>query len=95
MTSFHRLTATAAIALGAALSMTAGIALAGDKSVSADQILNALQPKKPLTRGLSAGPQADPAVKAKGNQFRRQPAQPQDALALARRTPGNRRDRSD
>ncbi|QWG12263.1 OmpA family protein [Bradyrhizobium sediminis] len=69
MTSFHRLTATAAIALGAALSMTAGIALAGDKSVSADQILNALQPKKPLTRGLSAGPQADPAVKAKEISF--------------------------
>ena len=63
MTSFHRLTATAAITLGAALSMTAGLALAGD-NVSADQILNALQPK-PLTRGLSAGPQADPAVKAR------------------------------
>lgn len=69
MTSFHRLTATAAIALGAALSMTAGIALAGDKNVSADQILNALQPKKPLTRGLSAGPQADPAVQAKEISF--------------------------
>jgi outer membrane protein OmpA-like peptidoglycan-associated protein len=63
MTSFHRLTATAAITLGAALSMTAGIAFAGD-NVSADQILNALQPK-PLTRGLSAGPQVDPAVKAR------------------------------
>ena len=69
MTSLHRLTATAAIALGAALSMTAGIALAGDNKVSADQILNALQPKKPLTRGLSAGPQADPAVKAKEISF--------------------------
>jgi outer membrane protein OmpA-like peptidoglycan-associated protein len=68
MTSFHRLTATAAITLGAALSMTAGIALAGDK-VSADQILNALQPKKPLTRGLSVGPQEDPAVKAKQTSF--------------------------
>src|SRR5260370_34438855 len=50
--------------LSAALSMTAGLAIAGDNNVSADQILNALQPK-PLTRGLSAGPQADPAVKAK------------------------------
>ncbi|QWG19613.1 OmpA family protein [Bradyrhizobium sediminis] len=69
MTSLHRLTATAAIALGAALSMTAGIALAGDNKVSADQILNALQPKKPLTRGLSAGPQADPAVQAKEISF--------------------------
>ena len=57
-----------AITLGAALSMTAGLALAGDNNVSADQILNALQPK-PLTRGLSAGPQADPAVKAKQIRF--------------------------
>jgi outer membrane protein OmpA-like peptidoglycan-associated protein len=64
MTSFHRLSATAAITLGAALSMTAGLAFAGDNNVSADQILNALQPK-PLTRGLSIGPQADPAVKAR------------------------------
>ena len=64
MTSFHRLTALKAITLGAALSMTAGLALAGDNSVSTDQILNALQPK-PITRGLSAGPQIDPSVKAK------------------------------
>jgi outer membrane protein OmpA-like peptidoglycan-associated protein len=63
MTSFHRLSATAAVALGTALSMTAGVALAGD-NVSADQIINALQ-VKPLTRGLSVGPQADPAVKAR------------------------------
>lgn len=69
MTSFHRLSALKAITLGAALSMTAGIALAGDNKVSADQILNALQPKKPLTRGLSAGPQADPAVQAKEISF--------------------------
>ena len=34
--------------------MTAGLALAGDNKVSADQILNALQPK-PLTRGLRSG----------------------------------------
>jgi outer membrane protein OmpA-like peptidoglycan-associated protein len=68
MTSFHRLSGLAAITLGAALSMTAGIALAGDNNVSADQILNALQPK-PLTRGLSAGPQADPAVEAKQIRF--------------------------
>ena len=63
MTSFRRLTALKAITLGAALSMTAGLALAGD-NVSTDQILSALQPK-PLTRGPSAGPQIDPAVKAK------------------------------
>src|ERR1700722_759156 len=64
MTSFHSLSLFKAITLGAALSMTAGLALAGDSNVSADQILNALQPK-PLTRGLSIGPQADPAVNAR------------------------------
>ena len=48
--------------------MTAGLALAGGNNVSADQILNALQPK-PLTRGLSAGPQADPAAKAREIRF--------------------------
>ncbi|MDO9564222.1 MAG: OmpA family protein [Bradyrhizobium sp.] len=66
MTSFRKLSALSAITLGAALSMTAGLALAGEK-VSADQILNALQPKKPLTRGLSA--KADPAVDARQIQF--------------------------
>ena len=64
MTCFLRLTALKAITLGAALSMTAGLALAGDNNVSADQILDALQPK-PLTRSLSAAPQVDPAVKAR------------------------------
>ena len=68
MISSHGFSALKAIAFGAALSMTAGLALAGDNNVSADQILNALQPK-PLTRGLSAGPQADPAVKAKEVSF--------------------------
>jgi outer membrane protein OmpA-like peptidoglycan-associated protein len=63
MTSFHRLTALKAITLGAALSMTAGLAFAADTNVSTDQILHALQPK-PLTRGLSMGPQQDPTVKA-------------------------------
>jgi outer membrane protein OmpA-like peptidoglycan-associated protein len=63
MTRFHRLTALKAITLGAALSMTAGLALAGDNFVSTDQILSALQPK-PLTRGLSVGPQQDPSAKA-------------------------------
>jgi outer membrane protein OmpA-like peptidoglycan-associated protein len=63
MTSFQRLPVLKVITLGAALSMTAGFALAGD-TVSADQIIHALQPK-PLTRGLSARPQVDPAVKAK------------------------------
>ena len=67
MTSFHGLTALKAITLGAALSMTAGFAFAGD-NVSTDQIINALQPK-PLTRGLSVGPQFDPAAKAKEAEF--------------------------
>jgi outer membrane protein OmpA-like peptidoglycan-associated protein len=67
MTSFQ-FSALKAITLSAALSMTAGLAIAGDNNVSADQILNALQPK-PLTRGLSVGPQADPAVKAKETSF--------------------------
>jgi outer membrane protein OmpA-like peptidoglycan-associated protein len=64
MTSFYRFSALTAITLGAALSMTAGLAIAGDSNVSAAQIVNALQPR-PLTRGLSIGPQADPAAKAR------------------------------
>src|ERR1700740_1196384 len=72
MTSSVRLTALKAITLTAALSMTAGLAAAGDANVSADQILNALQPK-PLTRGLTIGqkPEAmvDPAVKAREIHF--------------------------
>jgi len=53
--------------LGAAISFAAGTALAEDKNVTEDQIVRALVPeKKPLTRGLSVGPQqtADPAVTA-------------------------------
>jgi outer membrane protein OmpA-like peptidoglycan-associated protein len=65
MSSLLRLSGLTAITLTAALSMTAGLAIAGDNNVSADQILNALQPK-PMTRGLSAGPQA---VKAKEISF--------------------------
>ena len=67
MTSFLKFSGLKAMTLSAALSMTAGLAIAGD-TVSADQIVHALQPK-PLTRGLSAGPQADPAAKAKEIQF--------------------------
>src|SRR3984885_7132759 len=63
MTSFQRLSVLKAITLGAALSMTAGLAFAGDNNISASNIVNALQPK-PLTRGLSVE-QPDPAVKAK------------------------------
>jgi outer membrane protein OmpA-like peptidoglycan-associated protein len=50
------------------LSMTAGLAVAADNNASADQILNALQPK-PLTRGLSAAPQVDPSIKAREISF--------------------------
>ena len=68
MTSSYRLSSLAAVTLGAALSMAAGMAVAGDNKVSADQILNALQPK-PLTRGLSVGSQANQAVEAKETGF--------------------------
>jgi len=69
MTSISRLSGITAIALGAALSMTAGLALAGDNVISADQIAKALQPK-PLTRGLSAGgQQVDTAVQEKEAKF--------------------------
>jgi outer membrane protein OmpA-like peptidoglycan-associated protein len=64
MTSFHRLSALKAIALGAALSMTAGLALAADNNVSADQIVTALR-AKPLTRGLSTGPRADATARVR------------------------------
>ncbi|MEH2524026.1 MULTISPECIES: OmpA family protein [unclassified Bradyrhizobium] len=57
-------------ALGAAISFGAGTALA--QNVTEDQIVRALAPeKKPLTRGLSTGPQtvADPAVAAAEGKF--------------------------
>src|SRR5262245_13075683 len=56
-------------ALGAAVS---GTSLAQDKNVTEDQILRALAPeKKPLTRGLSVGPQTTtaPAASATENKF--------------------------
>ena len=69
MTSVSRLSGITAIALGAALSMTAGLAFAGDNVISADQISKALQPK-PLTRGLSAGGQkVDTAAQEKEAKF--------------------------
>ena len=55
------------VTIGAALSMTAGLALAGETTVSASKIVNALS--KPVTRGLSAGAQEDPAAKAKETHF--------------------------
>lgn len=68
MTCLHGLSFGLSIAtIGAALSMTAGLALAGD-TVSADKILNALKPKS-ATRGLSVGPQVDTAAQAKEASF--------------------------
>jgi len=59
----------AIVAIGAALSFGVGAALAAE-DVSEDQILRALAPsKKPLTRGLSASPQADPAATAAETKF--------------------------
>jgi outer membrane protein OmpA-like peptidoglycan-associated protein len=59
----------AIVAIGAALSFGVGAALAAE-DVSEDQILKALAPsKKPLTRGLSASPQADPAATAAETKF--------------------------
>ena len=62
-----RLNGLSIVTIGAALSMTAGLALAGD-TVSADKILGALKPKS-ATRGLSVGPQVDTAAQAKEASF--------------------------
>jgi outer membrane protein OmpA-like peptidoglycan-associated protein len=52
------------VAIGAALSIGVGKAVAAE-DVTEDQILRALAPaKKPLTRGLSAGSQAEPTAAA-------------------------------
>jgi outer membrane protein OmpA-like peptidoglycan-associated protein len=52
------------LTIGAALSFGAARAVAAE-DVTEDQILRALAPaKKPVTRGLSAGPQANPAATA-------------------------------
>ena len=73
MTSFVKFSAIKAIAVCAAFTMTAGLtanlALAGDGTVPADQIVHALQPKA-VTRGLSlAEPQIDRAAQAKEDTF--------------------------
>jgi outer membrane protein OmpA-like peptidoglycan-associated protein len=51
------------VTIGAALCIGVGKAVAAD-DVTEDQILRALAPKKPLTRSLSAGSQAEPAAAA-------------------------------
>jgi outer membrane protein OmpA-like peptidoglycan-associated protein len=65
------LTAILSVAtIGAALSYGIGTARAGDNNVSEEQIVRALAPeKKPLTRGLSVGPQTDPAATAAEGKF--------------------------
>ena len=69
MTRLQGLSGLKAITICAALSMSAGMALAGENIVPADQIINQLRPK-PLTRGLSVGePQVDPVVQAKEASF--------------------------
>jgi outer membrane protein OmpA-like peptidoglycan-associated protein len=58
------------VTVGAAFSFGLGQAMAGDDNVTEDQIVRALVvPKKPLTRGLSVGPQADPAAVAAEGKF--------------------------
>jgi len=57
------------VIMSAALSVGIGKAIAAD-DVTEDQILKALAPaKKPLTRGLSAGPQTDPTADAAQAKF--------------------------
>jgi outer membrane protein OmpA-like peptidoglycan-associated protein len=58
-------------AIGTTLCIGVGPATAGDNNVSEDQIVRALTPPKkpPLTRGLSIGPQADPAKIAEEGAF--------------------------
>ncbi|NEV00251.1 OmpA family protein [Bradyrhizobium uaiense] len=55
------------LTIGAALSMTAGVALAGSDIIPAAQILNALKPKS-ATRSLS-GTQVDPTATARETSF--------------------------
>jgi outer membrane protein OmpA-like peptidoglycan-associated protein len=57
------------VTIGVALSFGVAKAVAAD-DVTEDQIVRALAPvKKPLTRGLSVGPQADPAAVAAEGKF--------------------------
>jgi outer membrane protein OmpA-like peptidoglycan-associated protein len=68
-TSKHLTAMLSVVAIGAALSFGMGVARAGDE-ITEQQILKALTPeKRPLTRGLSTGPQADPAATAAEGKF--------------------------
>jgi outer membrane protein OmpA-like peptidoglycan-associated protein len=59
---------SASVMIGAVLSFCAGMSFAAE-DVTSDQILRALAPKKPLTRGLSMAPPAEPAVNAAEGKF--------------------------
>jgi outer membrane protein OmpA-like peptidoglycan-associated protein len=56
------------VTIGAGLIVTAERAVAAE-NVTEDQIVRALAPKKPLTRGLSMAPPADPAAAAAEGRF--------------------------
>src|SRR5258708_15204197 len=60
-----------AAGIGGALCLGMGAAFGGGANVTEDEIVRALAPaaKKPLTRGLSVGPQTEPAVTAEENKF--------------------------
>jgi outer membrane protein OmpA-like peptidoglycan-associated protein len=68
MTSRFRFSRIAAIALGTALTMTGGLALAAEDALIANRIVNALQ-AKPMTRGLSIDKAADPAAQTREQGF--------------------------
>jgi outer membrane protein OmpA-like peptidoglycan-associated protein len=56
--------------LAATLCLGIGAARAGDNNATEDQIVRALAPaKKPLTRGLSVGTQAEPAASSEETKF--------------------------
>jgi outer membrane protein OmpA-like peptidoglycan-associated protein len=59
----------AILAISAALSMTAGMALAGGDDVTADQIRKALTPKAPFTRSLSLAAPADSDISVAEGKF--------------------------
>jgi outer membrane protein OmpA-like peptidoglycan-associated protein len=73
------------LTIGAALSF--GVAKAVAEDVTEDQIVRALAPaSKPLTRGLSAGPQVDPAaVAAQGRFVQTIRGRPTRSLSVAER----------
>ena len=73
---------------GLALFAGVELALAAEKP-SSEQIINALTPKKPLTRSLSISP-AEAARSAEDKRFIDSAAESDDALAFVRRAPKNR-----